>query len=161
MKKKRISIFLISFTLALSGVMAEDGVCVEKTDGTKQVFLFSETPKITYSNDNLVMTTFNTSTTFPISEVSRFYFEESNMPSGVVGLMEDDEQQPLIRVTETVAEFYGFNANTPVNLFDKMGRLLARDKTANDGTLSISLSDFPKGIYIIKAEKITIKIQKQ
>ena len=65
----------------------------------------------------------------------------------------------LLVVTAAGAQISGFAPQTAVDIYDTAGRLLDRRQIAPDGTLTVSLSDQPKCIYIIKTNQTTLKIQ--
>ena len=156
---KRRFILFFALTTMFGSAMADDGVWVERLNGTKQGFLFAEAPKITYSGNDLVMTTTKATATFPLADVRRVYFHDT--PTSIDSQHVADAQSPLIRVGSGGAALSGFSPDAPVEVFDAFGRLISRHKTSADGTLSVSLTAHPTGIYIIKAEKTTLKIQKK
>ena len=106
---------------------------------------------------SLLITTAATAT-FPYDEIKRIYFD-SDIVSGINGINADDSR--LMRVTPIGAELSGFPAGTTVNVYDLRGITLAQWLVPSGGQLSVNLSTFPQGIYIIQAEKVTLKIQKK
>ena len=52
-------------------------------------------------------------------------------------------------------------AHCPVQIFDTSGRMVLTAETDADGCLSLSLASLRPGIYIIKSQKTTLKIQKR
>ena len=156
--KKIFSLFIV-LVLATSSAWADDGLWVERQNGSKQGFLFADKPVITYTADNLVMTTAKATAEFPIADIKQITFADDVVNAiGQVRLADGTEQ--LIRVTAEGAQLSGFAPNTAVTLYDAAGRTVAKYKTATDGTLSVNLSAQHKGIYVIKADKSTLKIQK-
>jgi hypothetical protein len=162
MRTKKFILILALLFVAI-GSRAVNGVWVERIDGKKQCFLFADYPVITYTADHLVMTTTTATAEFPIAELRRYYF--SGDGEAIATAIRNAEQPggmaPLIRVTADGAQLSGFAPQTAVDIYDLGGRLLARRQTATDGTLTVSLSDQPKGIYIIKTNQTTLKIQNQ
>ena len=153
--KKFFSLFIV-LVLATASAWADDGLWVERQNGSKQGFLFADKPVITYTADNLVMTTVKATAEFPIKQIT--FADDVVNAIGQVRLADGTEQ--LIRVTAEGAQLSGFAPNTAVALYDAAGRTVAKYKTATDGTLSVNLSAQHKGIYVIKADKSTLKIQK-
>ena len=155
MKKKLLTV-LMAMCAAAASAWAGNGVWVERLDDTKQGFLFTDKPVITYTAESLVMTTEKATAEFPFADVKRLSFDGDIT---VVSVAEAKTDSRLISVTADGAELSGFEAGTAVLVYDVMGHLVATCKTAADGALSISLAGYPTGVYIIKAEKSTLKIQ--
>ena len=163
-KMRTRKIILILALLAVSiGSKAVNGVWVERIDGRKQCFLFADYPVITYTADHLVMTTTTATVEFPITDLRRYYFtgDGEATATAIRNVEQSDGMAPLIRMTAGGAQLSGFAPQTAVDIYDTAGRLLDRRQTAPDGTLTVSLSDQPKGIYIIKTNQTTLKIQNQ
>ncbi len=165
MKKKLHFAFLLTMLLsmwALSGMAAapDDGVWVERLDGTKQGFVFADFPKVTYTADQLVMTTKTVTATFPFAELRRVYFAD-DVVTAIREVVVADGSSPVIRATAEGAQLAGFAPKTAVEVYSASGLLLSRDQTAADGTLTVSLTARPQGIYIIKTNQTTLKILKK
>lgn len=156
--RKKIFTLLLAMLGFMPAVWADDGVWIERLNGTKQVFLFSQEPEISFNDYDFVITTTAATATFPYDEIKRIYFD-SDIVSGINGINADDSR--LMRVTPIGAELSGFPAGTAVNVYDLRGFTLAQWLVPSGGQLSVNLSAFPQGIYIIQAEKVTLKIQKK
>lgn len=155
MMKKKILTTLLFLTTA-AGAWAEEGVWVEMKDATKQGFLFADNPIITYTADNLVMTTTKVTAEFPFADISKLYFDGNITVSAVENASGENTQ--IIRTTNGVVELSGFKGGTEVAVYDIMGKLIQLYETDADGNLSVDLATMSQGIYIIKAQQSTIKI---
>jgi len=51
--------------------------------------------------------------------------------------------------------------NSPVQIYDTAGQMVQTAKTDGEGNLTLSLASLRAGIYLIKTETTTIKIQKR
>ena len=80
MRQIRISLLFVALIVATGSTalatVPDDGVWVERLDGMKQGFLFSDQPVITYTTDNLVMTSTTATAEFPIPDIRRVYFAD-------------------------------------------------------------------------------------
>ena len=152
---------MLSFALlaVATGVHADDGVWVEQNDGSKQGFLFADKPKITYEADSLVFTTADATTKFPVADLKRLYFDNDIVLS--IGTVKAGSADKIVRATREGAELSGYAAGAAVAVYDLNGRLFQQLKVRQDGTLAVNLSALPQGVYVIKTEKTTIKIQKR
>lgn len=157
--RKRFFTFLFALFGIMPAVWADDGVWIEKLNGTKQGFLFSQQPQISYTADALVMTTTAATATFPLDELKRIYFD-GNVVNAINAVAGGGSAQ-LMRATAVGAELSGFPAGTAVTVYALSGSKMAQLRVPSDGQLTVDLSAFPQGIYMIQAEKVTLKIQKK
>ena len=152
--------FLLSLTLMLATVAAwaEDGFYVVTTSGEQAGFIFSEQPVWTCEGDNLVITCMNNTVVYPMDDVDCIYFDEigSSSPTGITEV----KNAELIRFVKDGVELSGFAAYTTVTIYNLQGQLVGTYSTDGSDSLNISLADREQGIYIIKANKSTLKIKK-
>ena len=164
MKKTKLILLLTMFmsTWAISGMATapDDGLWVERLDGTKQGFVFADFPKVTYTADQLVMTTKTVTVEFPLTELRRVIFAD-DVVTAIREAVAAEGSSPVIRATADGAQLAGFAPKTAVEVYTTSGLLLSREQTAADGTLTISLAARPQGIYIIKTNQTTLKILKK
>lgn len=138
---------------------ADGGVWVELKDNTKQGFLFTDKPKITYGTDILVLTSTEATVEFPFADIKRLYFSDDI--GTAVNHVTADVTDKVIRATHEGARLSGFEASTPVTVYSLGGKAVQRLQVGPDGTLIVSLASLPKGTYVINAEKSTLKILKK
>ena len=155
--KKKVITLLVALLAIASGAWADDGVWVKLKDGSRQGFLFECSPTITYVGDNLVMNAGGASATYAIDNIEEIYFDD--VPENATDITSTDVADKVIRATRNGARLTGFAAGTVVTVYDLGGRLLQQLQVGQDGTLSVDLTSQPKGTYVIKAEKSTLKIQ--
>ena len=152
--------FLLSLTLMLATVAAwaEGGFYVVTTSGEQVGFIFSEQPEWTYEGDNLVITCMNNTVEYPMADVDCIYFDEigSSSPTGITEVKNTE----LMRFVKDGVELSGFAAYTTVTIYNLQGQQIGAYRTDGSGSLNISLADREQGIYIIKANKSTLKIKK-
>ena len=106
---------------------------VTENDGGKTSFVLSDNPIITHNNGNVKISTSKTTVEFAISDVKNFTF--SNFISSV-------------DLNTSQAD-----GNEMVEVYKENGEKVASLKKG-----SISLSEFPKGIYILKTSSNTYKV---
>ena len=134
--------------------VAANGLWLEKRDGSKIGYFFDQNITIKYDLDNIVMTAGDISVAYPFDDVWRVYFDND-----VTGIAETQisENQQLVRVVAAGLELRGFDAGTSVFVSDLTGKISFLRTTNAEGLLYISWSDLPRGVYVIKAGKTTIK----
>ena len=149
--------FILSLTLVFASLAAwaEAGFYVEDSQGVLVGYVFMDQPVWTFEGDNLVISTVGGSVQYPMSDVAKVFFRDVT-PTGLLELDVDE----MIRVIPDGVELTGFAANTVVTIHNLQGQQLGAYRTSQSGSLTISLADREQGIYLIHANKSTIKIKK-
>ena len=149
--------FILSLTLVFASLAAwaEAGFYVEDSQGVLVGYVFMDQPVWTFEGDNLVISTVGGSVQYPMSDVAKVFFRDVT-PTGLLELDIDE----MIRVIPDGVELSGFAANTLVTIHNLQGQQLGAYRTSQSGSLNISLADREQGIYLIHANKSTIKIKK-
>ena len=149
--------FILSLTLVFASLAAwaEAGFYVEDSQGVLVGYVFMDQPVWTFEGDNLVISTVGGSVQYPMSDVAKVFFGDVT-PTGLLELDVDE----MIRVIPDGVELTGFAANTVVTIHNLQGQQLGVYRTSQSGSLNISLADREQGIYLIHANKSTIKIKK-
>lgn len=142
MKKKNNLLARAAMTLLLAvlcsiGVRAEDkamGIVVWMNDGAPVKVLFSDMPEFTYADGYVSLQTNNPSTTlsWPIENLQKFTFEE--IPTGI----KDIQGTGLDILSDQMT------------VYDLSGKLVKKQVK--------SLSELPKGVYIVKDGRVTTKV---
>lgn len=150
--------FVLSLTLMLVSVAAwaEAGFYVVTNDGDQTGFVFSNEPVWTFEGDNLVITGLETTVEYPMADVARIYFDDVSTTTGISEVKSNE----LIRFIGDGVELTGFAPNTMVTVCNLQGQQIGAYRIDESGSLNISLANREQGIYIIKANKSTIKIKK-
>ena len=150
--------FLLSLTLMLATVAAwaEDGFYVVTTSGERTCYLFEDNPVLTFEGDNLVVTCLGDAVIYRMSDLDRMQFVEEQPTTRITEVRNTE----LVRFVRDGVELSGFAANTTVTIYNLQGQLVGTHSTDGSGSLNISLADREQGIYIIKANKSTLKIKK-
>ena len=151
--KKTIVMILAVVGLA-QHVFAANGLWLEKRDGNKIGYLFDEEVTISYNSTSVVMTSQNASVEYPFSEVHRVYFGDDVTSNASTSIIEKQQQ---IRIFSNGLELKGFTAGTLVTISNLTGSFYTKRVANADGILYIKWSDMPHGVFIVKADKTTIK----
>lgn len=140
-------------TLLPLGAMAQSQMRLDLTDGTSFVYVLSENPKITFSNNEMVVTVSEKNTTFAIENVQKFYFE-------AVGT---SIEQTAATADVVVRYVDGRNVEVATSkaenlwLYNAQGKLVKQEKLGA-GATSIALSTLPAGAYILKVGEKVVKL---
>ena len=149
--------FILSLTLMVASLAAwaETGFYVVDYQGNCVGYAFLSEPSWTFEGDNLVITTVEGSVEYPMDGVAQIVFNDI-VPTGLKEFQVDE----MIRFVNGGVELAGFAANTVVSVYNLQGQQVATYRTGEAGSLNLSLDGLDQGIYIIKANKSTIKIKK-
>ena len=137
MRKKTILTLLL--TLFAVGMWAADAkIVVWLNDGSKTEVLFNQMPEFTYQDGNVSIQNGSTTLSWSLANLKKFTFEdvEASKPTDI----KDIKATPKLDITKGCA------------VYDLSGRLVKRQIR--------SLSELPKGTYILKDGSETIKVVK-
>lgn len=137
MMKQLFRLILMScFALVTTGAWAADAkIIVWLNDGNKTEVLFSQMPEFTYQDGNVSIQGSSTTLSWPLANLEKFTFEN-------VGSTPTD-----IKDIKTAAKL---DISKGCAVYDLNGRLLREQIN--------SLSELPKGVYIVKDGDVTIKV---
>lgn len=156
---KRFLLLLIAGVLVSVTSKASNKVLqIWQADGQIVTISLNEEPVTTYSEGNLIITTTNTTITYPLENVQRYTYAENTpisegdgLPDGIKSIFSNDG--------ETLT-FKGLKSNADINIYSPSGQLI-RTVKANGDKVAVSLSQLPTGVYLVKANGVTYKISKR
>ncbi|MCQ2218685.1 MAG: T9SS type A sorting domain-containing protein [Paludibacteraceae bacterium] len=143
----------LMFLAMLASANAES-LIIEDTSGKTTSYDLGSKPVITYSGDNLVLKTDLANAEFALPQVAKYYFKADATSNDDVLL---NPTNTYVVVTEESFTLRNGIAGSPVFVLSIDGKVLSNHVVATDGTLDISLSNLPQGIYIIKTKSANIK----
>ena len=120
-------------------------------NGTPVTFSLAEHPVLTYSNNQLVITTANEQISIPVECINTCRLTE-DVPVGISMPKAD---------AELVAGHFVFRdlrASSIVTVYDEQGKAVAATRATEHGLASVSVAGLPKGLYIVRTESQTIKV---
>ncbi len=131
------TILTLLLTLFAVGTWAADAkIVVWLNDGNKTEVLFSQMPEFTYQDGNVAIQNGGTTLSWSLANLKKFTFEgvEQSIPTDI----KDTKTTPKLDITKGCA------------VYDLNGRLIKKQIR--------SLSELPKGVYIIKDGNVTTKV---
>lgn len=152
MKKLFLSLLVaLGFTATASA--ADDALNLTMKDGTVHSFLLAEKPVITMDNGKLNVATDNATATYNLYDVSRYSF---GTPTAIKGVSTSDN---ISRNGDDIL-FGGVDAKKVTVCTLDGSRANATVASTANGT-TVSLTNLPAGVYIVKADNVAIKINKK
>jgi hypothetical protein len=146
---------LLTFFVS-QAAMADDLVLqVWQANGKVLNISLNEEPRTTYSDGQLIITTTKTTVTFPLEEVVKYTYTDAtgiSSPSAMGSEFSADGES---------ITFTGLKPNTPVYLYTVAGQLVKTVTATGQSKTVVSVSKFPVGVYVVKANGVTFKITKR
>jgi hypothetical protein len=146
---------LLTFFVS-QAAMADDLVLqVWQANGKVLNISLNEEPRTTYSDGQLIITTTKTTVTFPLEEVVKYTYTDAtgiSSPEAVGSEFSSDGES---------ITFTGLKSNTPVYLYTVAGQLVKTVTATGQSKTVVSVSKFPVGVYVVKANGVTFKITKR
>lgn len=134
------------------------GLVLQLTTGETATFVLDEQPKITFTADNLVITSPTYTTEYPLAGLQRYTFKQ--VPASHITSPTADNR-PSITQTDGQIILDNLPAGTAVTVYSIDGMALSAPTTAPDGRATIDTSTLTSGVYIIKYGNKSLKIRKQ
>ncbi|MDD2962097.1 MAG: T9SS type A sorting domain-containing protein [Muribaculaceae bacterium] len=156
--KARILCFLFAFMpllpIALSG---ENYVVINFNNGEQKIAATSDVARITFSDGSIVLNLKdNSSFSTALSTLQNIKFSDNN--AGVEATELSKIEPSIITEIDRII-VSGISDTTAVTIYSISGAVAKKDTIANGE--SISISDLPRGIYLINVESSTFKFLKQ
>ena len=73
----------------------------------------------------------------------------------------DDKIPQIIFLNSSILQLSGISKGTIVKLYSLEGKMVSQDTASNDSIITISLSQLPKGAYIVRTNQKSFKIIKK
>lgn len=157
--KKIFAIAVLAFSV-MSGLSAQNTLTIHQKDGQQFSYGFGEKPVVTFTDNDLIVTTANENVklTLALTSVEKFTFDSNET---AVNDIKDNAQKASISLDEYSVYIANVKENAVVSLSSADGKQLQAFKAGTDGTVSFSIADLPNGTYIISSENLSVKIQKK
>ncbi len=150
---KKFLLVAIATILSLPALADDYNLYIVNTSNVKTAYAVSDVQKITFENGNVVVTaTDGTTVSTAISAISELYFNTETAES--ISRLNTDGTFSFDGENITLA-----HATSTIRVYQASGLLVA-SLTASDGQ-PISLSQLPRGIYIVNVDGLNFKIAKR
>ena len=147
----------VLMTMASAPTFAETThVTVDLTDGTQFSYLLSESPKISYKADSLIVSG-PARAAFELSKVDSYHFTDGTVSDAAV--VESNE----IRITysdNSHVKVEGLQPKSPVVLYSVGGAAIQQVNASEEGMAELELPQ-AKGVYILKTGSQNVKLIKE
>jgi hypothetical protein len=157
MKRHLLTVILLLFATVAS--WAQNAVAVYQNDGTVATFAFTEKPVVTYSGNDLVLTTTKTSVSYPIYKLRKIDFDISFDDLTGIGdaKVKSDVQFSFRGGALTVRDG---EPGSQVILYNIKGVQVGQYRLDGDGNATIPTESLGKDFYVVKSKSFTFKFRK-
>lgn len=157
-KKLTLMALLLVFATATWAQTATQRLVVWQKSGEKVYFDLNEEPETTFEDGLLIIKTANgSSVEFHLENIVRYTYEGAHTS---IDLMPAERSVSISNEGDAVV-LKNLRDGQTVSLYATNGTLLEQRKAIGGVTLTISVSNRPAGVYIVKAGSETIKLMKQ
>ena len=156
MRATIITTIILLLALLSSSTAKSQTLVVWQKDGSKVYYNLDHQPKTTFTTDDLVITTAQTTISYPLAKILRYTYE-----SGSQGI--DDLKKQGICITHKDDEVIvtGLPQGKTISVYGADGKQLLSKRSDGSTRQVLSLSQLPTGVYVIKAETVNYKIMKR
>ena len=156
MKRKLLVLLLSTICLVTMADEPKSRLVVWAKDGTRTYFDLTETPKTTFKETELVITSESLTVSYPLDQVLRYTYELAS--TGIENVI--NETPVRISQYDDAVYLKNLKAGTVVCLYTADGMLVSTQKADGSNAITISLTNRPAGIYIVKANDVIYKMRK-
>lgn len=125
-------------------------------DGTKVAYALLERPKITFVDNELVVTTNSIEVKYNLDNMSRFTYESGD----ITGITDLKTERPF-SIQDEALIFPMLSANSTVGIYSLNGSMIFKKTIRTVGEYAFSLSNITPGVYVISVNGLTYKIVKR
>ena len=152
---KKLLALLILFVFAHT-VMADDMILqIWQSDGKVVNIDLNEQPVTRYADGNLIITTTKTTITYPLEKVAKYTYVSAEGIESINGMRSKFSQDG-----ETLT-FSGLTQGTEIAVYAPSGKILRKTKAGSHAKTTVSVSDLPPGVYLVKVNSVAYKITKR
>ena len=157
MKRKILTVLLLLSWLMAMADEPKSRLVVWAKDGTKTYFDLAENPKTTFKDNDLVITSESMTVNYPLEQVLRYTYEL--VSTGI----ESISLEKTVRISQRgdALTLENLKPGTAVSLYTVDGKCVMTHTIGDSRSVTISLSDRPSGVYIVKASNVTYKMLKR
>ncbi len=141
-----------------NGQFYQNSFVLYHKNGSVTGFSFSEKPVISYSGNELVVTTGSVTVQYPLDLLHKIAVE--GQIESVTAIDEITVPDTEFSFSEEGTDVRGEKPGTPFYVFDMKGMKCAEGTIDAEGKANIRLSSLPSGIYIVKTLSTSFKIKR-
>ena len=158
--KKILIIFInlvIIGNLTLKADEPKTNLVVWAKDGTQVAYALAKEPELTFTETDLIISTYDVEVNYSLENVDRITYESSE----TVSIMNLQTGKSSFRLDSESLLFPALSVNSTVSLYSINGTLVFNKTIQTAGEYSFPLSGLNSGVYLVKVNGLTYKILKR
>lgn len=157
MRRTFLRLFSLSIMIMMSVMAsaAEYSLVVNRASGGQNIFALSQEPVIAFLGNKMRVTTSAGTVHIPLVDVTNYVFKDATGIEGVKA----DEGSAILEDGQVV--FTQIGAGQNVSVVTPNGVSVLTTSADAQGKATVNLKALPKGIYIVKSPKNSIKVINQ
>ncbi len=136
---------------------SKDAMVVETKGGERVEFYFDQKPEMTFQDEYVNIAAGEQTVQYAMADVTRVYFQEGTGTG--VSSAKAESVRFFFGGDQLRAE--GLTPGTQVSVYTVGGTLAAKAGAGSDGTATLSTAGLSKGVYLVKANKVSYKFVKK
>ena len=155
MKRFCFVILLLSLFKNAIAFESRSYLVVWAKDGTQIAYDFKEKPIVTFSDNYLVITSESSQVSYNLGDYDHFSFE-NEIPTDISSL----DVNGNISIEDDHLVFPGIKSGTRLKIYTLNGTIIYDKQINVNGNYTLSISNMPKGMYIVAIGKLAYKLKK-
>lgn len=127
-----------------------------KANGERVNISLEEYPRVTFTSDEVLITTHMNDLSFPANDVVRFTYGTSATDIANVTV----DNQTSFSLTDNRLSISNIKSNSTVTVYQADGALITSQKTDKSGNVTINIESYQPGVYLVKTSSGNFKIRK-
>lgn len=156
MKRKILFLMLLQFCIFAIADESQTQLVIWAKDGTKVTYALAEKPKITFTENEIVVNTNNVEISYDLDKMSRFTYE-----SGGTTDITDLKYNCTFNFQNEALIFPALSANSAISIYSLNGFLVFKKTVQTAGEYAFPLSNLNAGMYLVNVNGMTYKILKK
>ena len=130
---------------------------VETKDHTETTYMLSNRPQVIFMGNSLRVVSGNFDTTYEMADILRFTYRTMK----VSGINEVRQADTTVDYENGELIIGQLPQGADVGVYALDGKLVRQLKARRSGTYRLQLGELPRGVYLVKANRVTYKIMKR
>lgn len=136
---------------------ASTRLIVHTKDGSEVAYILAQQPRVTFSDNCLVVACDDAEVSYPLADMWKFTFNQTDETEGIAAVVTDE---PPLTINDGVIVVSGLNEGSIARISTLGGTIVHSEKLSSD-SWTFRLSSLPAGIYLISINNTTFKIAKK
>lgn len=157
MNKQFFAIVSAMFLMGQSAVAEErNALIIWAKDGTQVAYALNEEPKVTFTENSMVISSKGIEVDYPLQDMARFTY--GNEVNAVIDLKTD--KSPFKLDGESLL-FLALRPNSTVSVYSQNGTLVSQKTVRQGGEYVFPIGNLANGVYVVKVNGVTYKFLKR